>query len=132
MEALVRYTRHLLHTGSLYPVMTFWLVICIAITATWKEWISHGEAIVLLFVTALILIIVADKRDTRHEVAVVAADLKKETQAVSAELSGKVAEVHELVNHASDLQDARIQQLIEVIKVHGIVVPPPPAKPLES
>jgi hypothetical protein len=124
-ETLVRYVRHLMRSSSLYPVWTFWLACVIVVPATGAEWITHGEALVFLGIVALILVVIADRRDAHHEAAEVAADLKKETQAVSAELSGKVAEVHDLVNHASDVQEARILQLIEVIQTHGIDVPPP-------
>jgi len=107
---------------------TLWAAVCVVFTATYKEWISHGEGVVILLLVTTILILIANSRDTKHELEVAAAELKVETTAVSAELSGKVAQVHDLVNHASDLQDARINQLIEVIQTHGIAVPPPDEK----
>lgn len=128
-ETLVRYMRHLLRSSSLYPVWTFWLACVIVVPATGVEWITHGEAVVFLGIVALILVLIADKRDAHQEAVEVAAELKKETRAVSAELSGKVAQVHDLVNSASEAQDARIQQLIEVIQTHGLDVPPPDEEP---
>ena len=63
--SIVKYLKHVLHNGSFYPLTTFWLVTCALIMSTWMDLLSHTHAVVALGFVALILLVVADKRDQK-------------------------------------------------------------------
>ena len=62
---VMRYVKHVWHSSGMYPLTTFWLITCLVIPATWAHVMTHLHAIVLLGFAALILIVAADKRDTK-------------------------------------------------------------------
>ena len=96
---IIRYLKHVWHSSGLYPLTTFWLITCLVIPATWAHVISHMHAIVFLGFTSLILIVAADKRDTK---------------AASASFAIQLAAVQKLVKDRADTTDANVTDRADI------------------
>ena len=112
--SIVRYIRHVLHNGSFYPLTTFWLLACGVIMATWMDLLSHTHAVVAMGFAALILLLIADKRDQReaNESFEVQLEAVRDLISRSAALASAVATIRsdnqERSMHAQDLSIAHL------------------------
>ena len=112
--AIVKYIRHVLRNGSFYPLTTFWLATCAMTMATWMRLLSHTHAVVAMGFVALILLLVADKRDQKianasFEVQLEAVrDLVANSAAMSAAVATLRSDHQEASMHAQDVSIARI------------------------
>ena len=99
----VRYLKHVLRNGSFYPLTTFWLVACGIVMATWMDLLSHTHAAVVLGFVALVLLLIADRRDQKEANVSFEAQLEAVRKLVfsSAEMASAVATAR------SDIQDTR-------------------------
>ena len=93
---VMRYFAHVRRNSSLYPLGTLWLVAMFVIPATFAHWLSHVHAAALMCLSALVLLMITDNRDERTR------------------LRAQVAEVRDLVNKRSDIQDTKIDHLTDV------------------
>ena len=102
---MTRYTSHVLHSASLYPLGTFWLASMIVIPLTMIDVLEHGHAAVILTIMAALLVLIADRRDTnalRHEVDHVA----------------------NVVDCQREGLETRIQILTDALLAAGLPIPP--------
>ena len=112
-DRIEKYILQLLHNSALQPVMTFWMACCVVIPLMWAEWLNHWAGVGVLGFVAIMMVVLADRRDSRRESIV---------------LAEKVDVVKNLVNGTSEAQERRIIQLTIIIEAHGIHVPDAPRK----
>lgn len=91
-----------INSPSTYPITTYFLGAMGALYITYERWISLSTGFVFLGFLAVLLILAAFRKD--------------------------IERVHKLVNNRSDTQDARIQQLTDVLTANAVEVPNPPTK----
>ena len=112
--ASVKYLKHVLHNGSFYPITTFFLVTCAVVIATWMGGLNHLHALVVLGFVALILLLIADRRDMKianasFEVQLEAVrDLVANSAAMSAAVATMRSDHQEMSMHAQDVSIAHL------------------------
>ena len=115
-ETAVRYIRHVLKNSSFYPLTTFWLLACGVVMATWMDLLSHTHAVVALAFAALILLLIADRRDQKvanesFEVQLEAVrSLVQDSAAMSAAVATVRSDHQEMSMHAQDVSIAHLAE----------------------
>lgn len=118
--SIVVYVQRVFHNSSLYPLGTFWLIAMAIVPSAMAGWIDLPHALVFLAITALMLLLITDRRDTQ---------LKRDNDLkAGADLSSQVEVVHELVNSNNSRMERRIDQLTKALQDRGIKVPEQPPK----
>ena len=101
--SIVRYLKHVLHNGSFYPLTTFWLLACGIVMATWMDLLSHTHAAVVLGFVALLLLLIADRRDQKEATE----SFEVQLEAVRELISNSAALASAVATARSDIQDTR-------------------------
>lgn len=101
------YYHRILKSPSLYPLGTFWLIAMGIIPAIVADWIKMESGLIILTGVALVLVLIAEHRDTLV-------------------LAHSVTEVHELVNSETDRLVNRITELTALLELNRIHVPAQP------